>query len=66
MAIFLRLHGGEELHNGLIAIVPNVSRAPQIALWIRALDQLSMLPDLINQVLQVQLDGTVSVGPLAK
>ena len=62
---FLRLHGALEVHNGLIVIVPSVSRDRQIALFDLALDHLETLPDLINQVLVVESDTSVQVAFLA-
>lgn len=63
---FLALHGKTELHEGLIVIVPNVARAQQIRLFGLALNTLASLPDLVNQVLEVGIEGSVSVRPLAK
>ena len=65
---WLRLHSGLQLHDGLIVIVPNVPRSAQIALFETALTRLASLPDLINQVLEVDVrDGSpiTSVRPLA-
>ncbi|WP_246725386.1 DUF5615 family PIN-like protein [Beijerinckia sp. L45] len=59
---FLKLHGALDVHNGLIIIVPNVSRRQQIALFDRALDRLETLPDLINKVLEIEGDGTIRVA----
>jgi predicted nuclease of predicted toxin-antitoxin system len=63
---FLKLHGALDVHNGLIIIVPNVSRHQQIALFDRALDRIETLPDLINQVLEIEADGSIRVAFLSK
>ncbi len=64
-ADFLKLHGREELPAGLVVILPNVSRHPQMRLFALALDHLETLPDFINQVMLVAADGTLSVRPHA-
>jgi predicted nuclease of predicted toxin-antitoxin system len=56
---FLKLHGALDVHSGLIVVVPNVSRCQQMALFDRALDHLETLPDLINQVLEIESDGSI-------
>lgn len=62
---FLALHGKTELHEGLIVIVPNVARAEQIRLFGLALNVVATLSDLVNQVLEIGVGGSVSVRPLA-
>ena len=62
---FLVLHGGMAVHNGLIVIIPNVGRGEQIRLFGLALDRLSTLPDLVNQVMEIDAGGGIVVRPLA-
>ena len=62
---FLALHGGMTVHNGLIAIIPNARRGEQVRLFGLALDRLSTLPDLVNQVMEIDAEGGIVVRPLA-
>lgn len=54
---FRRLHGGVELHAGLVILIPNVPPAQQRQLFEAALDELAQRPDLINQSIELQFDG---------
>lgn len=54
---FRKLMGETELHAGLIAIVPNVTPTTQRELFDRALQEISVLSDMINKVVEVDLDG---------
>ena len=60
-----RLHASEELHNGLVVIIPNVERDDQIALFERVLDYVAALNDLINTVLEIGTNGRITVAPLS-
>ena len=55
---FVRLHGGLQLHEGLVIIVPNVPRAGQVHLFKLALSHIGTLRDLVNTVLEV--DGNAA------
>ena len=64
---FLKLYAGQELHPGLVILLPSVDRETQKRLFAAALIRLSVLGELINQVLEVGLDGqdiTVNLYPL--
>lgn len=61
---FLRLFARRSLHNGLIVIVPNTARRLQCDLFARALDHVETLPDLVNQLLEIEANGTINVSPL--
>ena len=55
-ADFLRLHGKEALHPGVIVIVPNVVPAEQRELFKAALDHIGSR-DMTNTVVEVQFVG---------
>lgn len=61
---FLRLYARQALHNGLIVIVPNVSREPQRMLFTKVLDEIATRSDLVNLVLEIDAEGTITVFPL--
>ncbi|KAK0332449.1 hypothetical protein LTR94_024840 [Friedmanniomyces endolithicus] len=54
---FRRLHGGAELHAGLVILIPNVPPAQQRQLFEAALDELAIRPDLVNQSIELDFDG---------
>ena len=54
---FRKLMGESELHAGLIVILPNVTPALQRELFQRALVEASKLPDMINKVVEIDIDG---------
>jgi predicted nuclease of predicted toxin-antitoxin system len=54
---FRRLYRRQELHPGLILILPNVDRPTEARLFGAALTQLAQVSDLVNQVLEVDLDN---------
>lgn len=57
---FLREYLKHELHEGLIILVPNVEREPQIALFSRVLDYLTEMNDLpVNKVIEILKDGSI-------
>lgn len=53
-ADFRALYAREELHPGLVIIVPNVDRKTQITLFRLALARLVQIPDLVNKVLELR------------
>ncbi len=53
---FRKLMGQLELHAGLIVIIPNVTPSMQRELFERTLSEVSLLPDLVNKVIEVDLD----------
>ena len=55
-ADFLRLHGNEPLHAGVIVIVPNVSPAAQKDLFSAALKHIGTR-DLTNTIVEVRYTG---------
>jgi hypothetical protein len=55
---------GVELHPGLVVILENVRRADQIALFDRGLEALSKMTSLINKVVEIDAEGTVTVFEL--
>ncbi len=52
---FRRLCGQEDIHAGLVILIPNVPPAEQRELFDAALDDLERAPNLINEVLEVGL-----------
>ena len=62
---FLRLYGLLPLHAGLLIIVPSVDRRQQAHLFGLALDRLATMPDLVNQVMEVDAEGGITLRPLA-
>jgi predicted nuclease of predicted toxin-antitoxin system len=55
---FIALYAGEDLHAGLILILPNVTPAVQRDLFRAALGEIGGR-DLVNTVMEVDLSGTV-------
>jgi len=52
---FRRLYAQEEIHAGLVILIPNVPPAEQRELFDAALDELADAPGLINEALEVGL-----------
>ena len=55
---FRRLYAAQPLHAGLVIILPNVNRAAQQRIFRRVLAHLARLGEPINQVLEVDIDGS--------
>lgn len=59
---FLKLLANQELHPGLVVIVPgNISAATQVQLFGKALDIIERESDLTNRVVEVFGDGLVTI-----
>lgn len=54
---FLKIYGAAALHAGLVILIPSSNREVQAQLFVGALDDLAEEGELINQVLEVDLDG---------
>jgi predicted nuclease of predicted toxin-antitoxin system len=54
---FRRLYARQEVHAGLVIVVPQVSPARQRALFSSLLDTLDPDDALLNEVIEVSLDG---------
>ena len=54
---FRRLYARHSLHAGLLIIIPSVNRVEQQRLFLGALDELVTVGELINQVLEIDIDG---------
>jgi predicted nuclease of predicted toxin-antitoxin system len=52
---FRRLYAQEEIHAGLVILIPNVPPSEQRALFDAALDELAAAPGLINEALEVSV-----------
>jgi predicted nuclease of predicted toxin-antitoxin system len=61
---FLALMRGVELHPGLIVLLENVRRQEQVRLFNLALQVVGPVTSLINTVVEVGVDGAVSVFDL--
>jgi predicted nuclease of predicted toxin-antitoxin system len=58
---FRKLYAKEELHTGLVIIVPQVAPATQRDLFALALEALSTTEDMINEVLEISIEGNETV-----
>lgn len=58
---FRKLYGKEELHAGLVIIVPQVLPAQQRELFALILQDLAGAQDMVNEVIEVTLDGEDAV-----
>jgi predicted nuclease of predicted toxin-antitoxin system len=56
-ADFRKLYATEPLHAGLVILIPNVDGEMQQRLFQRALEQLAIYGEPINQVLEVDIEG---------
>lgn len=54
---FLALYAAEELHPGLVILVPNVVQEKQVRLFRAVLGRLAQLGDATNKVLEVDIAG---------
>ena len=54
---FRRLYAAQELHPGLVILVPNVEREAQRRLFREALVRLRVIGELVNKALEVRLRG---------
>ena len=54
---FRKLYAKEELHAGLIIIVPQVLPGRQRELFKAVLDELATAEDLVNEVIEVSIEG---------
>ncbi len=54
---FRRLYAREEMHAGLVILIPNVPPSEQRELFNAALDDLEITPGLINEALEVAIVG---------
>ncbi|MEA2754107.1 MAG: hypothetical protein QOJ54_396, partial [Aliidongia sp.] len=59
---FIRLYARENIHPGLVIIVPGgISADVQTRLFARVLDEIEIVSDLINRIIEVYSDGAVEV-----
>lgn len=62
---FVRLFRREDVHSGLIIVVPGgLEVAEQLRLFGAVLDVIEPLPDIMNKIVRVQLDGQVTIEDL--
>lgn len=54
---FRKLYGKEELHAGLVIIIPQLVPRDQCALFAAILDQGVLIDGLVNEVVEVSIDG---------
>lgn len=60
-ADFRRLYGRQELHAGLVIIVPNVPPEQQRELFEVVLAELGAQADLVNQAIEITIDGEEAI-----
>lgn len=53
---FRALYRRQQLHSGLVLIIPNVDRQTETRLFGHALARLRRFPDLVNRVMEIDLD----------
>ncbi len=59
---FRRLYAHEEVHAGLVILIPNVPPTDQRELFDAALDDLELAPSLINKALEVGIvEGQIKI-----
>jgi predicted nuclease of predicted toxin-antitoxin system len=59
---FRRLYAQEEIHGGLVILIPNVPPTEQRELFDAALDELEVAPGLINEAMEVGLiEGDIQI-----
>lgn len=59
---FRKLYAKEEIHTGLIILIPNAPPSEQRALFDAVLDELAEVPELINEALEVGItDGEIEI-----
>lgn len=59
---FLKLYARENIHAGLVVIVPGgIPAEVQLRLFGAALDAMEPLPDLVNRIVEVYSDGSVDI-----
>jgi predicted nuclease of predicted toxin-antitoxin system len=59
---FLPLYAAEEIHPGLIIIVPGgIRKERQVNLFSRVLDVIEPMADLVNKVVEVSTEGMVEI-----
>lgn len=64
---YVRIYARLELHEGLVVIMPNVSKAAQTVLFGQALDVIAGAgEDIVNMLVEVSANGTVMMTPLAR
>lgn len=54
---FRRLYAAQQLHPGLVILVPNIGRETQLRLFREALARLRSLGELVNQALEIDVGG---------
>ena len=60
---YRRLYKRVDLHPGLLIIVPQGHHDQQVALFRKLLDYLETIPDIVNQLVEIDEAGHVTVTP---
>lgn len=58
---FRPIYRAMDVHPGLVVIIPSCKKALQLSLFDRVLDRLEAERDTVNKLIEVMLDGTVTV-----
>lgn len=59
---FRALYRAQELHPGLVVILPSVPRDDQLRLFLHALAAMEAEGDLTNKLVEVAVDSTVTIA----
>lgn len=60
---YRRLHRKVDLHPGLLIVLPQGRHFQQVALFRKLLDYLDSRPDIVNQLVEIDEAGQVTVTP---
>ena len=63
---FRRFYKGLEIHPGLLILLPQGRYQQQIALFRKVLDHIDTHPDIVNQLVEVDAAGVITVMPWAR
>ena len=62
---FIPLYEQEEIHPGLVVILPGgILSEVQTNLFDKALDYIELLPDMVNKVIEIAIDGTITIADI--
>ena len=63
---FRRLYKGLEVHPGLLILIPQGRHQQQIALFRKVLDHFETHPDIVNQLVEIDAAGVITVMAWAR
>lgn len=59
---FKPIYRSLDVHPGLVIILPSVKRADQQTMFLAVLERISSERDLINKLIEIDLDGVISIS----